>query len=105
MQTIKALGVSAIAEYCGVKPTAVHQWIYRHGPNSNSKTPLPDPVATVTQTLAKGTDQKFTFGWAVSDLPRFRDWYATLKGWGEATATARWAEVDKAIEARYNSKE
>lgn len=105
MNTIQALGVSAIAEYCGAKPTAVHQWIYRHGPNSSSASPLPAPVAAVTQTLAQGPDQKVTYGWAVSDLPRFREWYATLKGWGEATATARWAEVDKAIEARYARKE
>lgn len=104
MKTIEALGVSAIAEYCGVKPTAVHQWIYRHGPNSKSQTPLPDPVSAVRQTLSASRDQKVTFGWAVSDLPRFRDWYSTLKGWGEATATARWAEVDKAIEARYSKE-
>lgn len=105
MKTIPTLGVSAIAEFCGAKPTAVHQWIYRHGPNSNSSTPLPEPMSAVRQTLSASPDQKVTYGWAVSDLPRFREWYATLKGWGEATATARWAEVDKAIEARYKSKE
>jgi len=102
--TIDALGVSAIAEYCGANPTAVHQWIYRHGPGTDSKTPLPAPVTRITQSLARGAGQKFSYGWAPSDLPRFREWYATLKGWGADTAASRWKEVDARIAAKHSKE-
>lgn len=101
--TIKALGVSAIAEYTGQKPPTVHQWIKRHGPDTGSNRPLPEPVVAVVQKLGGNPDEtKVTYGWAPSDLPKFREWYARLKDWSPTTAERFWSEIDKQIHERYH---
>lgn len=102
MNTIKTLGVGNIAEYLGINATAVYQLINRHGPDTGSNTPMPEPAVKVVQTKkTKNGRGSATYGWLTEQLPDIRTWYASeIKGWDELTAAHHWIEVDATLKRK-----
>jgi hypothetical protein len=93
---VNYIGIQTIADFCGVERTAVYQWLMRHGPESRSETPVPDPTIVIAQKQVKGETKK-TYGWDKDSLPKWRRWYANLKDWDETTAAHRWVDVDASL--------
>lgn len=100
--TVQCLGIGNVAEYLGVNATAVYQWVNRHGPATESRTPMPMPAAKVIQgKRAKGGRETITYGWLVSQLPDIRNWYARdLMGWDDTTAAHHWVNVDAKLKEK-----
>lgn len=98
--TQKYIGIQNIADYCGVERTAVYQWLYRHGPETRSETPVPTPSVSVVQGKDKDGDDKHTYGWAPSQLAAWRNWYAMLKGWSETEAAHYYVDVDAKLKEK-----
>lgn len=99
--TVQCQGIGNVAEYLGVKPAAVYQWVRRHGPGSDSTTPMPDPAVKVIQGKKTKNGESATYGWLVSQLPDIRNWYThDLMGWDDTTAAHHWVEVDARLKEK-----
>lgn len=91
------IGVQSIADYCGVERTTVYQWLYRHGPGTASWVPVPEPAVRVAQSVSKNGTQRYTYGWAPSQLAAWRNWYAKLRKWDETEAEHYFVDVDSSL--------
>ncbi len=100
---VNFIGIQTIADYCGVERTAVYQWLMRHGPETHSDTPVPEPTITLVQQQTKGETKK-TYGWSKDSLAAWRQWYSELKGWSETTAAHRWVDVDAKLKEKGTSE-
>jgi len=100
---VNFIGIQTIADYCGVERTAVYQWLMRHGPESRSDTPVPEPTITLVQQQTNGETKK-TYGWSKDSLSAWRQWYSELKGWNETTAAHRWVDVDAKLKEKGTSE-
>jgi hypothetical protein len=99
--TMRCVGVSGVAEYCGVTMQTVYQWLYRHGPDSSSENPMPEPAVCVSQgRRGKSDKDTATYGWVPSQLADVRVWYGRLKGWDDREAAHHWVEIDAQLKEK-----
>lgn len=86
------LGVQAIADNMGVRREAVYAWLQRHGPGSDSLTPVPQPDVAVVQ----GTEDnaRMVYGWSPTSISDWRIWFAKFKDMTELEAAHYWVDVE-----------
>lgn len=94
----KFLGVQSIADNLGVNREAVYAWLQRHGPDSESKSPVPQPDVAIEQGTKKNT--RYIYGWAPSSISEWRTWFATFKDMTELEAAHYWVDVENNMRER-----
>ena len=69
VQEGELLGIGKLSKRYRRTRQTVHQWAKRHGPHSDSATPMPRPEAIIRQ------DNGYTnYGWAVEQIPELDAW-------------------------------